>query len=116
MLPAAASGELAGPAPTPLERLLVNQIIICWLLVYDAACRYANRGRDTIVLHEATFLQSSQDRAQKRYLAAIKTLAQAAGERGAVRLVACSAKPKAQPFGSPYPEAAYSPWESKPQR
>ena len=68
--------ELVGPAPTPLERLVVDQIIICWLQVSDAARRYANRARDGITLHEFNYLQSSQDRAQRRYLAAIKTLAQ----------------------------------------
>ena len=28
--------ELAGPEPTPIERLLVERVVACWLHVYDA--------------------------------------------------------------------------------
>src|SRR5438105_3124057 len=34
-------GELAGPNPTLLERLLVERVVACWLHVQDADLRYA---------------------------------------------------------------------------
>jgi hypothetical protein len=66
-------GELAGPAPTPLERLLAERIITCWLHVYHLEAIYA--GKDSISLELGSYYQKSIDRAHRRYLSAIKTLA-----------------------------------------
>src|SRR6516164_1103310 len=33
--------ELAGPAPSPLERLLVERVVACWLQVHYADAAYA---------------------------------------------------------------------------
>jgi hypothetical protein len=38
--------ELAGPSPSPLERLLVERIVACWLQVQDADFRYAHCQED----------------------------------------------------------------------
>lgn len=65
--------ELAGPDPTPLERLLVERVVACWLQVQDADIRYAQATN----LSGARLddYQRRMDRAHRRYLAALKTLA-----------------------------------------
>ena len=69
-------GELVGLSPTPLERLLVDQIIICWLQVNQAERTCVGFFQDGGGMAEAEFHQRRLDRAQRRYLAAIRTLAQ----------------------------------------
>jgi hypothetical protein len=66
--------ELAGPSPTPLERLLVERIVACWLQVQDADIRYAH-GQKDCTLEQGEYRQRRMDQAHKRYLSAIKTLA-----------------------------------------
>jgi hypothetical protein len=67
--------ELAGPDPTPLERLLVSRIVACWLHLHYAEARYAqNLGK--LTMEQGEYHQRTIDRAQRRYLAAIKALAQ----------------------------------------
>jgi len=65
--------ELNGPTPTAVERLLVERIVTCWLHLHHLEMIYA--GKDSLSLELGTYYQRSLDRAQKRYLAAIKTLA-----------------------------------------
>jgi hypothetical protein len=65
--------ELSGPNPTPLERLLVERVVACWLQVQDADVRYAQRKN--LSLEWGDYYQRRMDRAHKRYLSAIKTLA-----------------------------------------
>ena len=65
--------ELAGPTPTPLERLLVERIVACWLHLYHLETAYA--GKDSMALELASYYQRSLSAAHKRYLSAIRTLA-----------------------------------------
>lgn len=65
--------ELAGPAPAPLERLLAERIVTCWLHLYYLETIYASK--DSMSLDLAMHYQKCIDRAHKRYLSAIKTLA-----------------------------------------
>jgi hypothetical protein len=65
--------ELAGPNPTPLERLLVERIVACWLHLHHLEQIYAQK--DSMSLELGRYYQGSISSAQKRYLAAIKTLA-----------------------------------------
>jgi len=65
--------ELAGPTPAPLERLLVERIVACWLHLYHLETVYA--GKDGMALELAQHYQRCIDRAHKRYLSAIKALA-----------------------------------------
>jgi hypothetical protein len=65
--------ELAGSSPTPLERLLVERIVACWLHVHHLETIYANN--EHLSLELGGYYQRSVSAAQKRYLAAIKTLA-----------------------------------------
>jgi hypothetical protein len=65
--------ELAGPTPAPLERLLVERVVACWLHLYHLEAVYA--GKDSMALELASYYQRSLSAAHKRYLSAIKTLA-----------------------------------------
>jgi hypothetical protein len=65
--------ELAGANPTPLERLLVDRIVTCWLHLHHLEAIYA--GKDGMSLELGTYYQRSLSAAHKRYLSAIKTLA-----------------------------------------
>jgi hypothetical protein len=72
--------ELCGPNPTPLERLLVERIILCWFHLNSqetlAASREINRKEiGSMTLAQADHYQKQIDRAHKRYLSAIKALA-----------------------------------------
>ena len=65
--------ELGGPAPSPLERLLVERIVACWLHLHHLEANYASKN--SMPLELATYYQRSLSAAHKRYLAAIKALA-----------------------------------------
>lgn len=66
--------ELEGPSPSPLERLLAQRIVACWLHLHLLELTCASR--DGMGMELANHYQRCIDRAHKRYLAAIKTLAQ----------------------------------------
>ena len=66
-------GELSGDDVPPLERLLVERIVSCWLALHDAEWRFT-RATD-LSLGQARAWQDGIDRAQKRYLSAVKALA-----------------------------------------
>lgn len=71
---AALREELAGPSPSPLEALLVERVVACWLHLQHTELRYAQHlGRLTMAQGE--YHQRSIERAERRYLAAIKALA-----------------------------------------
>ena len=65
--------ELMGPAPTPLERLLVARVVVCWLQVHHADMIEAQNFQKVEL---GGYLQDRLDRAHRRYLSAIRTLAQ----------------------------------------
>jgi hypothetical protein len=71
----ALTAELAGPQPSPLERLLVERIVICWLQLYYAETLYV-QNIQAFTLRQAEFHQQRISKAQARYLAAIRALAQ----------------------------------------
>ncbi len=66
--------ELAGPDPTPLERLLVERVAACWLQLQYADIRLAQQGAG-VTLAQAEYHQRTRDRAHHRYLSSIRTLA-----------------------------------------
>ena len=67
--------ELAQPSDGPLDRLLVERVTLCWLQVHQAEALYAQKlGELSIEWSDA--YQRRIDRAQRRYLQAIRTLAQ----------------------------------------
>lgn len=67
---------LLGAYPSPLERLLVERICLCYLQVQYAEIAYAQQAKGTIALSYGDYLQRQVDRANQRYTAAIRTLAQ----------------------------------------
>jgi hypothetical protein len=66
--------ELAGPSPTPLERLLVERVAACWLQLHYADILLAQQA-GKLTLKQVEYHERTQDRAHKRYLSAIRTLA-----------------------------------------
>ncbi len=67
--------ELAGPVPTPLERLLVDRIGVCWLMVHGLDLELARMDKGQAAGPLGVSVQRRLDSAQKRYLAALKQLA-----------------------------------------
>jgi hypothetical protein len=65
--------ELSGSNATPLERLLVERIVACWLHLHHLEMMYV--GKESMNLELGSYFQRSISSAQKRYLAAIRTLA-----------------------------------------
>jgi hypothetical protein len=70
---AALTQELAGPTPSPVERLLVERIVLCWLHLHCAEATYVTLK--DLSLRQAEFHQARISKAQARYLSAIRTLA-----------------------------------------
>jgi len=68
--------ELAGPASSPLELLLVERVTLSWLALQvadkEAARCFAGGG----AMARAKYYQERLDRAERRFLAAAKSLAQ----------------------------------------
>ncbi len=67
--------EVAGDNPSPLERLLAERVVATWLQMqlFDAYYAFGMKG-GTIIQDE--FRQKRLDRAHRRHLSAIRTLAQ----------------------------------------
>lgn len=66
--------ELAGPSPSPLEYLLVERIVVTWLLVNQLDLADVCAGSRSLSLAE--FDGKRAFRAHRRFLAAVKTLAE----------------------------------------
>jgi hypothetical protein len=67
--------ELAGPDPSPLEKLLVGRVVACWLQVYYADAVYAQTKDPTVPPATLRELQWRQEAAERRFQAAVKQLA-----------------------------------------
>jgi hypothetical protein len=65
--------ELAGPNPSPIERLLVERVAVCWLELHLADFLSAQVKVGEVATGE--YYQRWQDRTHRRYLSAIKALA-----------------------------------------
>jgi hypothetical protein len=66
--------DLLGENPTPIERILVERVVACWLQVQDAEVRFAQRQAD-LTMTQGDYHQRRMDSANRRFLAAVKTLA-----------------------------------------
>jgi hypothetical protein len=69
----ALKAELGGPAPSPLERLLVDRVVIGWLMVYHADLEAA--GTKDGDPRRAGLAMKRQGQATQRLATAIKALA-----------------------------------------
>ena len=71
---------MAGPDPSPLERVLAQQAAICWMQLYHFEQKYAARmniePQDSLGFQQEEFYQKRVACAQRRLESAIKTLAQ----------------------------------------
>ena len=65
--------ELAGPNPSAIEKLLVDRIVACLLQTQHADYMAAEAGDDLVAIGD--YHQRRQDRANRRLLSAVKTLA-----------------------------------------
>jgi hypothetical protein len=66
--------ELEGPNPTALERVLAERAALCWFNVYRLETLYEhNKG---LSIRQAEFQVRQIDAAHRRFLSAVKTLAQ----------------------------------------
>jgi hypothetical protein len=66
--------ELAGPSPTPVEKILVERIGICWLQVYQLDIQ-ATVGLGATSTPQGVYAQKKLDSAHRRFLLAVKQLA-----------------------------------------
>jgi hypothetical protein len=66
--------ELAGASASPLERLLAERIVLCWIAVHHAEIVHA-QTMPSQTFAQGEYYQERLDRAQRRYLAAIRALA-----------------------------------------
>jgi hypothetical protein len=66
--------EIVGENPTPMEYLLAQRVAMCWLDVQDHECRYANLDQDSSP-KRYEWRSRMLDRAHRRYMSALKTLA-----------------------------------------
>ena len=67
--------DIAGPEPSPLELLLAERVVMCWLHLYYAETVYI-QNMDDLTIRQAEFHQNRITKTHNRYLSAIRTLAQ----------------------------------------
>ena len=67
--------DLAGLSPTPIEQLLVERIVACWLQVNYADGIYVIAMKDRIGIRSLEFHQRRQESTHRRFLSAVRTLA-----------------------------------------
>jgi hypothetical protein len=72
---AALRQELGAEGSSPLEKLLVERIVACWLQTHYADALYAQAKGPQSTTSVRQELMKRQDSSQRRYLAAIKQLA-----------------------------------------
>ena len=64
---------LAGPAPSPLEALLVDRVVACWVQLAYSDAAAAQMGE--VSIKQAEHARKRQDSAHRRYVTAIGALA-----------------------------------------
>ena len=67
--------ELRGAEPTPLERLLVDRLVLDWLFANYQDTRYAQKLNGSISISEAEYWQRGRERAHRQVTRAAHTLA-----------------------------------------
>jgi hypothetical protein len=65
------AGELASCGSSPLERLLIEHVVMCWLLYYETQSRSVTASQSSEqTMKQALFWESKLDAAQRRFLKA----------------------------------------------
>jgi hypothetical protein len=67
--------DLGYPHASPLERHLIEHVVLCWLHLYLIDCEYTAATSQAIPLDSADFWERRLSAAQRRYLRACDTLA-----------------------------------------
>jgi len=60
---------------TPLERTLIEHIVLCWLRFHITELRYESNMQDNLTLPQADYWERKLSMHQTRYLRAVETLA-----------------------------------------
>jgi hypothetical protein len=66
--------ELSGPGVEPIERILIERIVICWYAAYEADL-FFERNAAAINSLECDYYERRRDGTRKRFLSAVKALA-----------------------------------------
>ena len=66
---------LGYPSAPPLERLLIEQVVLCWLHLNIVELEYTDLMREPISLSSAEYWERRLSAAQRRYLRACESLA-----------------------------------------
>jgi hypothetical protein len=66
--------EIAGPNPSPIERLLVERVVACWMYLNYLEGSYASDNKG-LTIAQGIYRQKVLDRVHGRYLSAIRALA-----------------------------------------
>lgn len=67
--------EVAGEAPSPLERLLAERVALCWVAATYADAEYARKLKVGMSVREGEFLARRCEQTNRQLLKAIKSLA-----------------------------------------
>jgi len=67
--------QLGAAAASPLERLLIDQVVVCWLHFWTIQYRYSNVMHEEHSFQCGTHWEKRLSMAQSRFLKAIQTLA-----------------------------------------
>jgi hypothetical protein len=67
--------ELGAEQASPLERLLIDQVVIAWLRWQSVEWTYQRNFEQSITLTKAFYLEKRLTAAHRRYLQAIESLA-----------------------------------------
>lgn len=67
--------ELAGPDPSPIERLLAARVAFCWCDAHEVDWHDISAGRTERTLNEHRLWQMKRDRAHRRLLSSVQALA-----------------------------------------
>ena len=71
------AAELAGPSPSPAERVLAETAATCWFAFRLHEAQYAGsvKSEEGMTLAQSEHAQRRIDRAHRRFLSTVKTLA-----------------------------------------
>jgi hypothetical protein len=105
--------DLAGPDPSPLEKLLASRAAVCWLAVHEAELQCLEQERGEFLIKPAEFFERRAARANRKFLLACRELA-VARRLAHRRDLAClipppPSAPASTPTSIPAPEPALSP-------
>jgi hypothetical protein len=67
--------ELGGENPNPIERLLIQQVVISWIRLQIVDYKYTSMMNQSITLTLGRYWENRLNAAQRRHLRAVETLA-----------------------------------------